>query len=88
MAFEVAWTTLRRMEKTRKERPGGKNSRSPERAQQTPPPNNPMLKANLTPRNPRLFPMKGVTRKATRQLMPMMTPYSVAEEPFNSAILG
>ena len=54
--------------------PGSKNSRKPERKQQAPPPEMPMMKANLTPIEPRWLPTKGVTIKATRQLVPMIRP--------------
>ena len=54
--------------------PGSKNSRKPERMQQAPPPRMPVTKANLTPMESRWLPMKGVTRKATRQLVPMIRP--------------
>lgn len=34
------------------------------------------------------FPMNGVTMKDARQLVPMMTPYTVAVKPFSSAMRG
>ena len=67
--------------------PGSKNSRKPERKQQAPPPEMPVMKANLTPMEVRWLPMKGVTIKATRQLVPMISPYWVAVAPFISASL-
>ena len=68
--------------------PGLKNSRKPERKQQTPPVNMPTMRAKRTPTVLSCLPMKGVTRKEVRQLVPMMKPYTDAPNPASSDILG
>ena len=87
-ALPVAWTTRIRTASTTNSMPGLKNSRKPERRQQTPPVSMPTMRAKRTPTALSCFPMKGVTRNEVRQLVPMMKPYTDAPKPASSEIRG
>ena len=73
-ALAHAWNILRRTENMMNDWPGSKNSRRPDKAQHTPPAKVPKQNENLTPIRGSWLPMKGVVRKATRQLVPMIIP--------------